>query len=116
MSEQNNSGVKTSHGTTIEFRDIEIDSPISSLKVGEDYAWSGTYLNIGYQEGVNKIEKIVRSAPFEDGVEIPKMVGYTEDAVWLVLDNKKKFLLGYIDGKNEFTTLEDYIKINDLKI
>lgn len=41
----------------LEIREIEIPSPIESLKVGDDFSYKGQYKD-GYEEGISKIKRL----------------------------------------------------------
>ena len=80
----------------LEIREIEITSPIQSLKIGDDYLFEGEYIN-GYEKGVSKIKRFYKETIFYDGVEKDRMC-----SIWMELQNGKMNLLGFFQH-NKFS-------------
>lgn len=76
--------------------EIEIDSPVSSLKTGNDFSYKGTYIN-GYEEGTSKIKRFYKEIFSLDKVKEDQK----DDCNYLMeLENGKIFLLGFCnDGE-----------------
>lgn len=95
----------------LEIKEIEIDSPIDELKIGDDFKWSGVYHQVGFQEGISKIVRFYKEVPFWDGVEkkVKKNIG-GGNPVWMELENKKLILLGFLQYKNRFEAADSFVK------
>lgn len=81
----------------LEIREIDTDSPIAGLAIGNLFKYSGTYL-YGYDEGESKIVKIFDEIFYANGV--PEDINKIPS--WLRLENGKMVLLGFTE-KNVFT-------------
>ncbi len=87
----------------LDIRQIEITSPIESLKIGDDYFYSGEYKD-GYEEGISKIKSFYQDVLFYNGVEKNTDGG---NSVWMDLENNKMVLLGFLKY-NKFTPLNKF--------
>lgn len=88
----------------IEIREVEIDSPLDSLNIGDKCRYKGQYVR-GYEEGSSNIKRFYKDVIFIDG--IPEE---SEDItpVWVELDDGKLILLGVFDNKQNFKTSERF--------
>jgi hypothetical protein len=90
----------------LEIKEIEIDSPIN-LKIGNNFNYKGHYKN-GYEEGFSKIKRFYKEVPFWDGIE-RKIDKYDSGfPIWMVLENGKLVLIGYIEY-NGIRILENFL-------
>ena len=86
----------------LEIREIEIPSPIDSLRVGDDFSYKGQYKN-GYEEGISKIKRFYKEVPFWGGIEEKVKKNYGGGhPVWMELENSKIVLLGFLQYKDKF--------------
>ena len=93
----------------LEIKEIEIPSPIETLKVGDDFFYNGEYIS-GYQEGISKIKRFYKEVPFWD--EMERKVRKSEgggNPVWMELENRKIVLLGYLEYKDKFRLSDLFI-------
>ena len=90
--------------SNIEIKEIEVESPIDSLNIGDEYFYSGTYVH-GYHEGTSKIIRFYKEVIFIDGVDnsLTDIVPY-----WMELENGKLILLGMVKNKGEFEIAESF--------
>ena len=88
----------------IEIREIEAQSPIDGLKIGDDYFYSGTYIH-GYSEGTSRIARFYKEAIFVDGAISPTDAA----SYWMELENGKLILLG-MSKRGDFKLASSFSK------
>ena len=92
----------TSHFSNMESKEIDIDSPLETIKIGDEYDFSGQYID-GYEEGTSKIIRIYKESYFYNGKKTNRTRNSSPDSVFIDLENGKKDLIGFLDYKNRFT-------------
>ena len=86
----------------LKVREIEIPSPIDSLRVGDDFSYKGQYKD-SCEECISKIKRFYKEVPFWDGIEKKVKKSYGGGyPVWMELENNKIVLLGFLQYKDKF--------------
>jgi hypothetical protein len=87
----------------LELKEITIESPLSELKIGDEYHFKGTDFKLGYQEGFSKIKSFYKIVPFwDDEPSAPKKDGSNNFPVFMILENEKEILLGFMEYGEKF--------------
>lgn len=85
--------------------EVEIESPIEKFKIGDDYEFSGLYVN-GFQSGKSKIKRFYKDAFVNDDGVISTL---GVESVFMELENSKLILLGFFN-KDGFQ-ISEWLKI-----